>query len=192
MLLPDRLQLPLRFDPALLARDLGLATGWRHHASRDVYEGDWSVIALRAPAYATHPVQMIYADPHTADFKDTPALAGCAYFRDVFAAFQAPLRAARLMRLGAGAIIKEHEDRDIVFEDGLCRLHVPIATNPLVDFRLNGRRVVMEAGSVWYLRLCDPHSVTNAGEQDRVHLVIDVAVNDWMTRLCQSCLEGAA
>ncbi len=53
-------------------------------------------------------------------------------------------------------------------------------TNPQVEFRLNRTRVVMEAGSTWYLRLSDPHSVANRGETDRVHLVIDAAANGWL------------
>jgi hypothetical protein len=39
---------------------------------------------------------------------------------------------------------------------------------------------VLEAGSSWYLRLSDPHSVVNRGITDRVHMVIDAEVNDWV------------
>lgn len=63
------------------------------------------------------------------------------------------------------------------------RLHIPVVTNPAVDFRLNGVRCVMAAGTCWYLRLSDPHSVSNRGPADRVHLVIDAAVNGWLTDL---------
>jgi hypothetical protein len=41
----------------------------------------------------------------------------------------------------------------------------------------------MAAGSSWYLRLSDPHSVANRGLTDRVHLVIDAVVNDWIGAL---------
>ena len=53
-------------------------------------------------------------------------------------------------------------------------------TNDGVDFRLNGERVAMPAGSSWDLRLSDPHSVANRSSNDRVHLVIDAVVNDWV------------
>ncbi len=56
-------------------------------------------------------------------------------------------------------------------------------TNDDVDFRLNGLRCVMAAGLSWYLRLSDPHSVANRGSNDRVHLVIDAVVNDWVAGL---------
>lgn len=56
-------------------------------------------------------------------------------------------------------------------------------TNEAVDFRLNGVRCVMAAGTCWYLRLADPHSVTNRGPTDRVRLVIDATVNGWLKDL---------
>src|ERR1041384_7305742 len=98
---PDRLRLPLRFDPALLARDLATlsAAAWvRHYVSQN-YDGDWSVIALRAPAGETHPIRMINADPTAQQFVDTPLLDACPYFRSVTQTFQTPLRNVRLMRL---------------------------------------------------------------------------------------------
>ena len=188
---PDRLRLPFAFDPALLARDLGRlsSAAWVRHYVKQNYEGDWSVIPLRAPAGESHPIRMINSDPTCRDFVDTPLLDACPYFREVAGTFQAPLRNVRLMRLTAGSVIKEHHDVDLSFEDGSVRLHIPVVTNDGVDFRLNGARVVLEAGSCWYLRLSDPHSVANRGTEDRVHLVIDAFVNDWVGRVFE---EAAA
>jgi Aspartyl/Asparaginyl beta-hydroxylase len=181
---PDRLLLPLAFYPDRLAADLAaLTTGWTAHFVTQNYDGDWSAIALRGPAGARHPIQMIYSDPTCTDFVDTPMLAASPYFRTVLGAFACTLLAVRLMRLTPGSRIKEHRDHDLRFEDGTARLHIPIATNAGVDFRLNGVRCPMAAGSCWYLRLSDPHSVANTGAADRVHLVIDAAVNDWLEAL---------
>ena len=72
----------------------------------------------------------------------------------------------------------------------LEKVQVPVVTNPDVDFRLNGRRVVMEAGSAWYLKITDPHSVANHGTEDRVHLVIDGYVNDWVRGLFAAVEEA--
>ena len=182
MPLPDRLRLPFTFDPDLLARDLERlsAVGWTRHFVRQNYDGDWSVIPLRGKAGATHPVMMIYSDPTCRDFADTPMLAACPYFQQVLATFAAPLQAVRLMRLTVGSVIKEHSDHDLSFEEGTVRIHVPVVTNPDVEFYLNRRRVVLDAGSSWYLRLSDPHSVVNRGTADRVHMVIDAEVNDWV------------
>jgi hypothetical protein len=180
--IPDRLRLRLAFDPGRLAEDLARlrSVEWTEHFVKQNYDGDWSAIPLRASAGATHPIMQIYSDPTAKAFEDTPLLARTPYFREVLAAFLCPLRAVRLMRLAPGSIIKEHDDLDLAFESGMVRLHVPITTNPQVEFRLNGSCVVMAPGSVWYLRLSDPHSVSNKGTTDRVHLVIDALANDWL------------
>jgi hypothetical protein len=188
---PDRLRLPLSFDPDRLARDLAQLSSreWIRHYVPQNYDGDWSIVPLRSPAGETHPVRMINADPTARAFVDTPLLQGCGYFPQVLAAFQCPLRVVRLMRLTPGSRIKEHSDLDLSFEDGVVRIHVPVATNPDVEFYLNGARVVLEAGSAWYLRLSDPHRVFNGGSADRVHLVIDANVNGWVEALFDSALR---
>ena len=191
---PDRLRLPLEFEPARLAADMAnfSSAQWIEHFVKQNYDGDWSVIALRGPAGATHPVQMIYSDPSRSDFEDAPMLAGSLYFRQVLASFACPLHAVRLMRLAPGSLIKEHHDNDLSFEQGMVRIHIPVVTNTSVDFQLNGTRVAMPAGSSWYLRLSDPHSVANRGASDRVHLVIDAAVNDWVAALFERAAGAAS
>jgi hypothetical protein len=194
MRLPDRLRLPFCFDARLLARDLQRlnTVDWIQHFVQQNYEGDWSVIPLRGKAGATHPIMMIYSDPTCREFADTPMLAACPYYQEVLATLKAPLQAVRLMRLTAGSVIKEHSDHDLSFEDGTVRLHIPVATNPDVEFYLNRERVVLEAGSCWYLRLADPHSVANNGATDRVHIVIDAEANDWIADVLQQAALHAA
>lgn len=193
MAFPDRLQLPLSFDPTRLARDLDAlsATPWTAHYVQQNYEGEWSVIPLRCAAGETHPIRMIYSDPTAMAFVDTPFLEPCPYFRDVIAAFACEVRAVRLMRLGAGSVIKAHTDLDLDIESGAARVHVPVVTHPEVDFRLNGARVEMKAGEAWYLRLSDPHAVANRGTTDRVHLVLDLVADDWLTGLFEGAFAEA-
>ncbi|WP_197454676.1 aspartyl/asparaginyl beta-hydroxylase domain-containing protein [Stieleria varia] len=179
---PDRVRLDLSFDAGRLQDDLRkLESGdWIDHFVTQNYQGNWSVIPLRGPASATHPVMMIYSDPTCVDFADTPYLAKSDYFQQVLQSIRCPLLAVRLMKLTSGSRIKEHRDHDLDLQSGTVRLHVPVVTNPDVDFRLNGIRVKLDAGSCWYLRLSDPHCVDNRGTSDRVHMVIDARVNDWL------------
>lgn len=184
---PDRLKLPFSFDTKLLAEDLAnLCSKWTPHYVSENYSGDWSVIPLRAPRGETHPVRMIHSDPTQKTFADTTDLQISPYFRKVLSSFQSTILATRLMRLASGSVIKEHTDDGLRFEEGLARIHIPILTNPDVEFYLNGSRVVLTAGSCWYLRLSDPHRVANRGKADRVHLVIDLKVNGWLTKLLRS------
>lgn len=178
----DRIKLKLQFDPQRLQDDLKRLQmeSWIAHFVTQNYDGDWSVIPLRGPASATHPVMMIYSDPTCSEFSNTPFLAECDYLQTVLDSFQCPLMAVRLMKLAAGSHIKKHVDHDLAAENGVARLHVPVVTNEYVNFQLNGSRVVMNPGECWYLRLSDPHSVENSGHTDRVHLVLDVQTNDWL------------
>jgi Aspartyl/Asparaginyl beta-hydroxylase len=182
---PDRVRLPLAFDPARLAADLAALDGteWVEHYVRQNYDGDWSVVPLRAPVGATHPIQMIYSPPGITDFVDTVFLTRTPCFAEVIAAFHCPVMSVRLMRLTPGSVIKEHRDHDLRAEEGVARIHVPVVTNPDVDFQLNRTAVTMLPGEAWYLRLADPHSVANRGAATRVHLVLDVVVNDWLAGL---------
>ena len=113
------------------------------------------------------------------DFRDTPLLDRCPYYRDVLAAFVCPIKSARLLKLGAGASIREHRDYDLGLDQNEARVHVPVVTNSSVEFLLEGRRVVMAPGEAWYLDLNRRHNVRNRGTTDRVHLVVDCIADDW-------------
>jgi hypothetical protein len=179
----DRLRLPLRFDAPAMRADVAALeeSAWIDHYVKDNYEGAWTVLPLRSAAGARHPIATIYSDPSASGFEDTPLLARCAYLPAVLAAFACPLHAVRLMRLAAGSVIKPHSDHDLAAEYGRARLHVPVVTNPDVEFVLDGERVVLGEGECWYLDLSRVHAVANRGETDRIHLVIDVVVNEWLT-----------
>ncbi|MGY4396809.1 hypothetical protein ACVWZA_001994 [Sphingomonas sp. UYAg733] len=184
----DRLRLPFSFDPERLCADLERLErdAWTKHYVPQNYEGDWSVLPLRFAKGATHPIKMIYADPTATEFVDGPYLAASPYLTEVLASFECPMHAARLMRLTPGSVIKEHNDHDLAADWGKARIHIPITTNPGVEFMLNGIPVAMAPGSAWYLRLADPHRVANRGTEDRVHLVVDCEVNDWLAQILRS------
>lgn len=179
---PDRVRLPMAFDPASLDADLAEleAATWTPHFVPRNHSGEWSAIPLRAPAGATHPILMLSAHPGVTAFADAPALRRAPALRALLDRLQCPLQTVRLMRLVPGASIHEHCDPGMSAEEGTVRLHVPIRTNAGTCFRLNRRRVAMRAGELWYLRLSDPHSVDNRGDTDRVHLVIDAVMNGWL------------
>jgi hypothetical protein len=178
----DRVKLPMSFDVRRMQQDVARfrTSDWIAHFVGQNYEGDWSVLPLRGPLGAVHPIQMIYSDPVCTEFADTPFLQRSRYFPEVLEWFRCPVQAVRLMRLSAGSRIKEHTDLDLDAELGTARLHIPIRTTDEVEFRLNGTRVVLREGECWYLRLSDPHSVENRGTTDRIHLVIDARVNPWL------------
>jgi GNAT superfamily N-acetyltransferase/quercetin dioxygenase-like cupin family protein len=178
--LPAAIKLPLRFDVARLQADLAriLAEEFVPHFNTAYYQGDWSAVPLRSVGGRT---DHIYPDPTAKNaFADTPLLARCDYIREVLATLRCPQQAVRLLRLKAGSVIKEHRDHELGFEDGEVRLHVPVITNPDLEFVLNQHRVIMNEGECWYLNVNQPHRVANRGATDRIHLVIDCVVNEWL------------
>lgn len=179
----DRVRLPFAFDVAAMQREvrqLERDDNWIDHFIPKNYSGSWSVIPLRADAAATHPVQMIFSNPTATEFVDTRFLDQCPYLRSVISLLAVTVDSARLMRLEPGSSIHEHRDLDLDSTSAMIRLHIPITTNRDVEFLLNGTSVPMREGECWYLRLSDPHSVANRGATDRVHLVVDAHLNDWM------------
>ena len=172
-------KLPLSFEPPNLRADLDRIdpAEWLTHFNTDYFEGSWSGVALRAvPGNA----QTLHVDPAAQKFVDTSAMLFCPHIAAALGMFQCPLKSVRLLKLTAGSSIREHRDDDLGWEAGELRLHVPIITNPEVEFFLNGQRIVMKEGECWYLDLSLPHRVENRSNADRIHLVIDCLLNDWL------------
>ena len=192
--LPDRLRLPLAFDPSGLTADLERLPedAWTRHFVPENYTGDWDILPLRAPSGALHPILRIVSNPGTSGWEDTEFLQASGYFKKVLASFACPLNAVRLMRLGGGSQILEHSDPDLTPESGTVRLHIPILTSAEVSFLVNRRPAAMAPGECWYLRLSDPHSVINRGTTPRVHLVIDATVNDWLAGMLATAANRSA
>lgn len=175
----DAVRLPLKFDPAGLQADVAALAreDWLPHFNTQYFDGEWSGVAFRAQRGTASPLVI---GPNSGAFSDTDLLARCPYVREVIGSFHCPLKSIRFLKLAAGSFIREHRDYGLAYEDGEVRIHVPVVTNPGVEFILNNRRVVMAGGECWYLDLGLPHRVANRGPSERIHLVLDCEVNDWL------------
>jgi hypothetical protein len=172
-------KLPFDFDVERLQADLARITpeDWIPHFNQAYYDGDWSAVPLRSIG---GDARRIFPDPVRRDYLDTPVLDRCPYFREVLRSFECPIQSARLLKLGAGSVVKKHSDFGLVYEDGDFRIHVPIVTNPDLDFFLEDERLDLKPGECWYINFNLMHSVHNRGSTARVHLVFDCDVNDWV------------
>lgn len=176
------LKTPFRFDAAAMQLEVTRLSDyyWKEHYNKAHYQGDWSIIPLRAIGGDAENVCSIQSSANTV-YKDTPLMEQCPVLRSVIDSFACEKTAVRLMKLNAGALIKEHTDHDMHMEAGEARLHIPVQTNADVAFYIQDDRIPMIEGECWYLNLSLPHRVHNAGTTDRIHLVIDCLVNDWVT-----------
>ena len=185
-------KLSLAFDPQQLRSDLQLvmAEDWVPHFNTAYFEGEWSGVALRSNGGDS---KQIYPDPHAEGaVTDTPILQRCPNIRQALESFGCPIRSARLLKLSPGSRIKEHRDYDLGFADGEIRLHIPIATEASVSFFLAGRQIQMREGECWYLDFSLPHRIDHRGKADRIHLVIDCVINDWLLRFFPAATASAS
>ena len=188
MIVPDRLRLPLAFDAGRLATEVEALPlqAWQAHFNQAIYDGDWSGVALRSVAGRA---TQLYPDPTAQDFADTAVLAANPHLAEALSQIRCPTTAVRLLTLGPGATIAEHRDYRLGFDDGEVRLHVPIVTDPAVEFVLDGRPVAMAPGECWYLNLNLPHRVANRSFQRRIHLVVDCVVDSWLRSQFQAATQ---
>ena len=172
-------KLPFTFDANDLKKDSDQIpdSEWVRHFNTSHHDGGWAGVALRS---SNGSPSKIYPDPGVAKYSDTPLLEKCPAIRSVLSVFQCPFLSVRLLRLIRGTSIHEHRDEGMGPDFGLVRIHVPVVTNDQVEFYLNGNLLKMKEGQCWYVDFGLPHRVNNLGETDRIHLVLDCGVNDWL------------
>lgn len=185
----DRLKLPYTFDVTKMLEECDLIKSQQFEY--------YSVVPLRSPAHLVDtslpspPPADDYADGSWTDWLDTPELKKSPYLTSVVDTFRekTAVTMVRILRLAPGAVVKEHVDATLglQIEKSVIRLTIPILINDKVVFYLNGTPVPMLPGECWYLRLTDPHKVTNHGETERINLSIDMRPNAWLRDMIEDC-----
>lgn len=178
-----RLRFPFTFDVELLKADLEtvLKHEWTAHYNTGAYSGNWTSIALLAPGGNPNNINAMPSEE--SPLMETELLRNCPTFKSILDQFPFEKTSARLLCLETGAEIKPHRDNCLGYEDGVFRMHIPVVTNPQVEFILAGERVIMDEGTCWYINANEEHSVANRGTENRVHFVIDGIRNDWTDEL---------
>ena len=173
-------KLALPFDVKAMQTEL-LAAGkeWHPHINTYHYSGLWTVLALRSPGGDHENIMPELMGKHN-EYRDNINMAHFPSVKKLLLNINCPVMAARFLNLQAGAVIKEHTDNELAFEKGEARLHFPVITNPEVEFYCEDERIFLLEGECWYLNANLPHRVTNNRDKDRIHLVIDCKVNDWL------------
>lgn len=178
---PSSCQLPISFSIEKLQNDLQTCETnlWTPHFNTNRYEGKWTSVSLRSQSGLETDI-LSFADK---EYKNTPLLDSCPYFKEIMDWFECEKEAVRLLRLGSNSEIKEHVDNDTSYEDGFFRIHVPIVTNSEVYFYVDKKLVPMKMGECWYANFQLPHSVQNKSSEPRIHLTLDCIRNDWSDEL---------
>jgi mannose-6-phosphate isomerase-like protein (cupin superfamily) len=169
------------YDMLLVQKEVDLLLKneiWLAHYNKVQYSGEWTALPLRSPnGDLTNPIAESFFG---AEFKDTQLLNSLPSLVKLMENLKCEKFSVRLLNLKAGAYIKPHKDHDLSFENGEARLHFPIFTNENVKFYLEDSLLTMKEGDCWYINANLTHQVFNDGLTDRIHLVIDCKVNDWL------------
>lgn len=170
------LQLPLKFDASLLAREIATIpeSAWRGHPAG--YAGNDFL-----PLVAAHgdPADETFCGP----MRPTPHLSpDRPYLWQVLATLGATVGRTRLMRLSGHAEVSEHADVNYYWRDRM-RVHVPIITQPVVKFYCADTVAHMAAGECWIFDTWSLHRVINDQTHARIHLVIDTVGGEGMLQL---------
>ncbi len=78
----------------------------------------------------------------------------------------------RLMALYPGCEVPLHTDEAVYWRERV-RIHVPIITDPKIEFHVKGNFQHMGEGECWIFDTSKPHSVYNCSDKERIHLVMD-------------------
>jgi aspartyl/asparaginyl beta-hydroxylase (cupin superfamily) len=84
-----------------------------------------------------------------------------------------------LTSLDSGAEIPYHVDKGEYLVVSK-RHHIPIITTDNVFFFIDSDLSVMREGECWEIRNIRPHRVINAGNIDRIHLIVDIIPNRYI------------
>ena len=174
-------RLPRSYNADLLERDLKVLREVPKAPQPGPYhQGEWTGIAL----YSMGGKDSVFPSaPGMDHYQETENLHRAPYFKEILDDLECPKEVVRLLFLPPGGHIKDHFDFHTNFQFGLLRLHIPILTHPDVVFAIDGHRMNWKAGELWYGDFSRVHSVRNDSQIVRVHMVIDVQINDFVLSL---------
>ena len=160
------IQLPLLFDAGALAAEVNA-----------LEENLWQPHPSGLPGNTALPLVAVGGDPAHGDalqgaMRPTPSLERCPYLRQALGSLGIVLGRVRLMRLAPGAEVDPHVDTNHYWNERV-RVHIPVTTDPSVQFFCDDAQVHMRAGECWIFDTWRLHRVTNGSGRDRVHLVVD-------------------
>ena len=121
----------------------------------------------------------------------TEHLLASPYLLDVMRSLGAVWGRSRLMALAPGADVPAHVDIHYYWRTHF-RVHIPVITNPGVEFMCDDEIVHMKAGECWIPDTFRRHTVRNKGNARRIHLVMDTVGGERFWELMDAAQSGVA
>ncbi len=153
----------------------------------------WGALSLRGytadPSFITKPIEMNDAwkeENKDKEFylQDTPLFDLFPEVRELIRPYGETVHRVRFMRLKpAGGELERHTDQVDPDSGGslgkLARIHFPIKTNKKMMYTVwntkgEPENIHMKTGECWFLDTRKPHMAVNDGDEERIHLVVDI------------------
>ena len=176
-----------------IAQKLNELPSFTNHYSNYNKDKSWSALSLRGyssdPSFITKPIEMSdkwKEENKDVDFEmqDTPLYSKFPEVRELLKSYGNKIHRVRFMRLKpGGGELERHTDQVDPDSGGslgkLARLHYPIKTNENVIFTVwhtdgVAKKINMKKGECWFLDTRKPHMAVNGGDEERIHLVVDI------------------
>lgn len=177
---------PMSLDVGKMKDELTVLANriWIRHYDNTQPSG-WTTIPLRSIKGSLDGPDSIRHGPFD-QYANTPLLDELPYLRAIVATFKCPVGRVRLSKMDPGIAINPHRDvkdevASVAF--GQVRLHIPITTNERVSFFIGGECHRMAPGRLYYADFAKKHSVRNDGDAARVHLFLELKMNEWLEDL---------
>ncbi len=152
----------------------------------------WHAIPLRSYHGGTTAQHVQHNGVHNysmaTEFKDTVHMQYCPYIKELIDSFDAPVYKVRLMKMDAKSQLPKHTD--IFYTATTCRLHIAVKTNSLVTMTIDKKQFHLEQGSIYFANVRKIHSVENASDEDRIHVVFDIEWCDKLQQLLEIALKN--
>lgn len=175
------LKLPIRFDADALAAEVRALpqSGWTPHPTGFV--GNEAARLVSPNGEPTDDIEGPMAP--------TDNLQRCDYVRQIMAEIGGVWGRSRFMGLAPGREVPPHIDIHYYWRTHL-RIHIPVITNPGVEFTCGDQTVHMAAGECWVFDSFLRHDVQNKGDAQRIHLVLDTVGGGILPELMKTAEAG--
>lgn len=172
--------LSIQYDKEKLRNELEVITNELEFTEQwgPYHKGGWRAVGL-----ISHEGNYTEDRPLEGEYKKTKALTYAPYMESILDSFPCEKRRVRLSNLLPGKDIYWHVDYRESIDEDFIRLHMPIQTNSDVEFQISHEDCSWKEGELWYGDFMFPHRVRNSGTTNRVHMIMDLVINDELLKL---------
>lgn len=156
---------------------------FKDHSSGKFNGGGWGTIGLMT--YGGDPYKDLVDNKEK--LLPTRLLSECEYIKDLLKRIPGKKDRVRFAEVQPNTNVFWHYDNNETIDDldynKNARLHLPIITSQKVKLMLCNQNTQWSEGKLYYGDFSFPHSIYNGSKLNRIHLIIDVNVNDELLSL---------